>query len=50
MGKRYNNINEGWDGRSSGVIQDMGIYFLKLVKLDKDGKQVVETTPFYLLK
>jgi gliding motility-associated-like protein len=50
MGKRYNNINEGWDGRSNeGIIQDMGVYFVKLVKM-KDGKQVVETTPFYLLK
>jgi gliding motility-associated-like protein len=50
MGKRYNNINEGWDGRSGDVIQDMGIYFVKLVKLDKDGKQVVENAQFYLLK
>ena len=43
-------IDAGWDGRSGGVIQDMGIYFVKLVKLDKDGKLVVDTTPFYLLK
>ena len=50
MGKRYNNINEGWDGKDKDVIQDMGIYFVKLARLDKDGKQVAETTPFYLLK
>ena len=46
---RTEDITKGWDGRSGGVIQDMGIYFVKLVKM-KDGKQVVETTPFYLLK
>jgi len=50
MGKRYNNINEGWDGRSNeGIIQDMGVYFVKLVKM-KDGKQVADNIPFYLLK
>jgi gliding motility-associated-like protein len=47
---RTEDITKGWDGRSGDVIQDMGIYFVKLVKLDKDGKQVVDTTPFYLLK
>jgi gliding motility-associated-like protein len=50
MGKRYNNINEGWDGKYKDVIQDMGIYFVKLAKLDKDGKQVVDNAQFYLLK
>jgi trimeric autotransporter adhesin len=50
MRKRFNNIDEGWDGRlDNGAMQDMGIYFVKLVKL-KDGKEVAETTPFYLLK
>ena len=47
---RTEKIEAGWDGRSGDFIQDMGIYFVKLVKLDKDGKQVVDTTPFYLLK
>jgi gliding motility-associated-like protein len=50
MGKRYNNINEGWDGKDKDVIQDMGIYFVKLARLDKDGKQVVDNARFYLLK
>jgi gliding motility-associated-like protein len=50
MGKRYNNINEGWDGKDKDVIQDMGIYFVKLARLDKDGKQVVDNAQFYLLK
>ena len=45
-----NNITEGWDGRFGGIIQDMGVYFVKLVKVNKDGQQVIETTPFYLLK
>jgi gliding motility-associated-like protein len=49
MEKQFTNIDDGWNGRSGGVMQDMGIYFVKLVKL-KDGKQVAETTPFYLLK
>jgi gliding motility-associated-like protein len=49
MGKRYDNINDGWDGKHKDVIQDMGIYFVKLVKM-KDGKQVVENAQFYLLK
>jgi gliding motility-associated-like protein len=44
------NISEGWDGRFGGIIQDMGVYFVKLVKVNKDGQQVIETTPFYLLK
>jgi gliding motility-associated-like protein len=46
---RTEKIEAGWDGRSGDVIQDMGIYFVKLVK-EKDGKLVVDTTPFYLLK
>jgi gliding motility-associated-like protein len=49
MEKQFTNIDDGWNGRSGGVMQDMGIYFVKLVKM-KDGKQVAETTPFYLLK
>jgi gliding motility-associated-like protein len=44
------NISEGWDGRFGGIIQDMGVYFVKLVKVNKDGQQVIETNPFYLLK
>jgi gliding motility-associated-like protein len=44
------NLTAGWDGRYKEVMQDMGVYFVKLVKLNKDGQQVVETTPIYLLK
>ena len=47
---RTEDISEGWDGRYKDVMQDMGVYFVKLVKLNKDGIQVVETTPIYLLK
>jgi gliding motility-associated-like protein len=48
---KITDIKAGWNGRSlDNVMQDMGVYFVKLVKLDKDGKQVVETTPIYLLK
>ena len=47
---RTEDITEGWDGRYKDIMQDMGVYFVKLVKLNKDGIQVVETTPIYLLK
>ncbi len=47
---RTEDISEGWDGRYKDVMQDMGVYFVKLVKFNKDGIQVVETTPIYLLK
>ena len=47
---RTEDITEGWDGRYKDVMQDMGVYFVKLVKLNKDRIQVVETTPIYLLK
>jgi len=48
---KITDIKAGWNGRSlDNVMQDMGVYFVKLVKLDKDGKQVVATTPIYLLK
>ena len=50
MGKRYNSISDGWDGKYKDIIQDMGIYFVKLAKLDKDGKQVIDNAQFYLLK
>ena len=51
MGKRYNSITDGWDGRSDeGIIQDMGVYFVKLVKVNDVGQQVVENAQFYLLK
>jgi gliding motility-associated-like protein len=49
MGKRIDNINDGWDGKYKDVIQDMGIYFVKIVKM-KDGKQVVDNAQFYLIK
>ena len=42
-----NKISEGWDGRYKGLIQDMGIYFVKLITLENG----VETPPpIYLLK
>jgi len=47
---KTNKIEEGWNGRFNGAIQDMGVYFVKLVKLNKDGQLVVDTTPMYLLK
>jgi gliding motility-associated-like protein len=51
MIKKVEKISDGWNGRSiSGVMQDMGVYFVKLVKLNKNGQQVAETTPIYLLK
>jgi gliding motility-associated-like protein len=45
-----NNISNGWDGRYKGIVQDMGVYFVKLVKVNESGQQVAITTPFYLLK
>jgi gliding motility-associated-like protein len=47
---RTEDISKGWNGRSGDVLQDMGVYFVKLVKLNKDGQLVVETSPIYLLK
>jgi gliding motility-associated-like protein len=47
---RTEDITKGWNGRSGDVLQDMGVYFAKLVKLNKDGQLVVETSPIYLLK
>ena len=48
---KITDYKAGWNGRSlAGDMQDMGVYFVKLVKLNKDGIQVVETTPIYLLK
>ena len=48
---KITDIKAGWNGRSlEGIMQDMGVYFVKLVKLNKDGQQVVETSPIYLLK
>ena len=42
-----NNISEGWDGRYKGLMQDMGIYFVKLITLENG----LETPPpIYLLK
>ena len=42
-----NKISEGWDGRYKGVMQDMGIYFVKLITSENG----LETTPpIYLLK
>ena len=51
MKKRFTSITDGWDGRlDNGVMQDMGVYFVKLVKVNKDGQLVVETSTIYLLK
>ena len=47
---RTEDITQGWNGRYDNVLQDMGVYFVKLVKLNKDGQLVVETSPIYLLK
>ena len=48
---KITDYKAGWNGRSlAGDMQDMGVYFVKLVKFNKDGIQVVETTPIYLLK
>jgi gliding motility-associated-like protein len=47
---RTEDITKAWNGRSGDVMQDMGVYFVKLVKLNKDGQLVVETSPIYLLK
>jgi gliding motility-associated-like protein len=45
------NVSEGWDGRYNGVIQDMGVYFVKLIiKLKNENREVVETPSIYLLK
>jgi gliding motility-associated-like protein len=45
------NISEGWDGRYNGVIQDMGVYFVKIIiKLKNENREVVETPSIYLLK
>jgi gliding motility-associated-like protein len=41
-----NKISEGWDGRYKGVMQDMGIYFVKLITLENG----LETPRLYLLK
>ena len=51
MIKKVEKITDGWNGRSlEGDMQDMGVYFVKLVKLNKNGQQVVENAQFYLLK
>jgi gliding motility-associated-like protein len=42
-----NKISEGWDGRYKGVMQDMGIYFVKLITSEKG---MDKPTPIYLLK
>ena len=47
---RTEDITQGWNGRYDNVLQDMGVYFVKIVKLNKDGQLVVETSPIYLLK
>ena len=47
---REDNIIEGWDGKYKDIIQDMGVYFVKLVKVNDVGQQVVENAQFYLLK
>ena len=45
-----NDISKGWDGRYNGVIQDMGVYFVKY-RIDINGASPsVDTVPFYLLK
>jgi gliding motility-associated-like protein len=45
-----NDISKGWDGRYNGVIQDMGVYFVKY-RIDINGApSSVDTVPFYLLK
>jgi hypothetical protein len=46
-----NNIDEEWDGRSSkGVMQDIGIYFVKY-RIEIAGGTTYEDTPrLYLLK
>jgi len=41
-----NRISEGWDGRYKGVLQDMGIYFVKLITSENG----LETPRLYLLK
>jgi gliding motility-associated-like protein len=41
-----NKISEGWDGRYKGVMQDMGIYFVKLITLEKG----MDNPTIYLLK
>ena len=48
--KRVDNISGWWDGIYNNVIQDMGVYFVKLVKLNKDGQLVADNLTFYLLK
>ena len=48
--KRVDNISDWWDGIYNNVIQDMGVYFIKLVKLNKDGQLVADNLTFYLLK
>jgi gliding motility-associated-like protein len=50
MMHREDNITEGWDGKYKDIIQDMGVYFVKLVKVNDAGQQVVENAQFYLLK
>jgi trimeric autotransporter adhesin len=41
-----NKISEGWDGRYKDVIQDMGIYFVKIITLEKG----IDNPTIYLLK
>ena len=43
-----NRISEGWDGRYKGVMQDMGIYFVKLITLE-NGLET-PTPRLYLFK
>ena len=43
-----NKISEGWDGRYKGVMQDMGIYFVKLITLE-NGLET-PTPRLYLFK
>ncbi|MCF8289947.1 MAG: gliding motility-associated C-terminal domain-containing protein, partial [Chitinophagaceae bacterium] len=41
-----NKISEGWDGRYKGIVQDMGIYFVKLITSENG----LDTRSIYLLK
>jgi gliding motility-associated-like protein len=45
-----NDITKGWDGRYNGIIQDMGVYFVKY-KIEVSGETPsIGTLPIYLLK
>ena len=45
-----NKISEGWDGRYKGVMQDMGIYFIKYRIEIAGDKTYVGTPRLYLFK